>query len=314
MIEKIEKKIRESNKIIITRHQKPDLDAIGSQIGLRELIKERFPEKKVIAYGADNIDDFAFLGTNEKLKREEFRDALIISVDTANFTRNEWNSVAVEEYDLDIIKIDHHPDMDSFGDVNLIQDDISSTSEFLYNVFVEELGYNLTPESARALFAGIYGDTGGFTFSNTTSETFRVISRLTRESFSYEDLMTSLRERDLESVRIQGWLLENIKIEDEVGYVLLDHELLTKLGFERRRISGLVNEFWKIKGLRVWTIMVEYADFIRVNLRSKGDIDVSEIASHYDGGGHKNASGAMLKSWDQAGEVIERMKEKVKED
>lgn len=314
MIEKIEKKIRESNKIIITRHQKPDLDAIGSQIGLRELIKERFPEKKVIAYGADNIDDFAFLGTNEKLKKEEFRDALIISVDTANFTRNEWNSVAVEEYDLDVIKIDHHPDMDSFGDVNLIQDDISSTSEFLYNVFVEELGYNLTPESARALFAGIYGDTGGFTFSNTTSETFRVISRLTRESFSYEDLMTSLRERDLESVRIQGWLFENIKIEDEVGYVLLDHELLTKLGFERRRISGLVNEFWKIKGLRVWTIMVEYADFIRVNLRSKGDIDVSEIASHYDGGGHKNASGAMLKSWDQAGEVIERMKEKVKED
>lgn len=308
-IYKMNEKIEATETIIICRHVRPDLDAIGSQIALKMLLSNKYPNKKIYAHCEKVSQEFNFIGQGEIVAPNLFNEALIITLDTANYERME----APSDFELRvnkerIIKIDHHPNVDRYAELDLVDETISSTSELLIELFIEKLEFNLTAEIANSLFVGIYGDTGGFAYNNTSAKTFKRIALLVEENFAYEETMLKLREMDLELVQVMGWIYQNIEIENEVGIIRLTTEILKEFKVKNNRISVLVNSLGIIKELKAWTLMIEYEHFIRVNLRSKGNINISKIAEKFNGGGHKNASGATIKKWSEAEEIIEEVK------
>ncbi len=314
MLEKInelEILLQKYNKIYILRHQNPDLDAIGSQMGVREIIKEKFPQKEVYAYCNDDPEEFNYIGESDVNNIQEIRNSLVFIVDTANVDRIEgdYKFLISQNNQNKIIKIDHHPNLEPFGHINLVVEGLSSTSELIYEIFINNLQYKLNNVSAKALFSGIYSDTGGFSYSSTTSRTFYVASELVKFDFYFEELMLNIKELDYEIVKILGWMYSNINIENNLGTILITNEVIKQNNLNKKKISQLVNYMGIIKGLNAWLLFVDHNSFIRVNMRSKKDIDVSKIANQYDGGGHKNASGAKVKDWKEAEELITKVKE-----
>ncbi len=312
-IKNLNEKIKEYDNIYILRHQRPDFDAIGSQVALEKILKKAYPNKKIYAAGNDDISIFSYLGNNEKILENKIKDSLILIVDTANVDRIEGEKYSVLKKNNNyIVKIDHHPNIEKYGDINIVDDKISSTSELCYIIFIENLKYELDENSSRALYAGIYGDTGGFSFSKTTSKTFSVASELVKYGFNFEDLMLNLKELDEKTVRALGWFYQNINIEDGLGILKLDKKKLKELNFDTKNLSLLVNFLGVFNNIKAWVLMIEHDNFIRVNMRSKKDIDVSLIANKFNGGGHKNASGAKIYKWEEADEVLNLLKEEIK--
>src|SRR5690554_1039045 len=175
MLKKIYEKIKECNSIVILRHVRPDPDAIGSQAGLKEIILQHFPEKKVYITGEDE-ESLQFLTKMDKVSDTIFKRSLIIVCDTANRERIDDDRYTMGNY---TIKIDHHPIVDEYGDLSWVDVQASSTSEMICELFstFEAHGAVLTDNAARLLFAGIVGDTGRFRFSNTTQRTFHWAGR-----------------------------------------------------------------------------------------------------------------------------------------
>ncbi len=306
-IDKLKELLKKYDKIIILRHQNPDFDALGSQLGLFNLLKETYPTKEIYAHGSDDISSFSFLGENVELKDNDFKDSLVIITDTANVDRIEGNYNLLQKQNNFIVKIDHHPHLEVYGDLNIVDDKKSSTSELIYDLFVKGLNCKLNVNSARTIFTGIFGDTGGFSYPSTTSHTFLVVSELVKQNFNYEDLILTIKELEDESVRVLGWMYENVKIENGLGIIKFDKKTLNELEFNKKKISMLVGNLGVFKSLKAWLLMVEHDTFIRVNLRSKKDINVSKIAQNFNGGGHKNASGARIKTWQEAEELIKEV-------
>ena len=170
MKKEIYEKIKEFNKIIIHRHVRPDPDAYGSQAGLKEVITQHFPQKKVLLTGEQELS-LSFLATMDEVDDKDFEEALVIVCDTANRERiddQRFNKGAF------LIKIDHHPDVDKYGDISWVNTEASSVSEMICELFEEFKvhGAIMPDEGARLLYTGIVGDTGRFRHSNTTEKTF----------------------------------------------------------------------------------------------------------------------------------------------
>src|SRR5690554_3779638 len=207
---KIYEKIKEWDSIIILRHVRPDPDAIGSQAGLKEVILQHFPEKNVYITGeADK--SLQFLSKMDEVDDSIFDRSLVIVCDTANRERIDDSRYEKAKY---VIKIDHHPIVDEYGDLAWVDVKASSTSEMiceLYSVF-EENGAELTEKAARLLFAGIVGDTGRFRFSNTTQRTSYWAGKLVDKNFSRTELYDQLYETTLPILRLEGYVLSNVEL------------------------------------------------------------------------------------------------------
>ena len=158
-LEAILEQIKKYNKIIIHRHQRPDPDAIGSQIGLAEILKASFPYKQIYVVGKD-IPGLDWIGQMDEIDGQTFDGALVIVTDTANAPR-------IDDRRFDngdkLIKIDHHPNDEPYGDLMWVEPEASSCSEMIYSFyqhFAKEL--KMPKKAASALYAGIIGDTGRF--------------------------------------------------------------------------------------------------------------------------------------------------------
>ena len=172
--EEILEKIKKYQKIIIHRHQRPDPDAIGSQTGLAEILKVSFPTKEIFMVGK-KIPGFAWIGEMDEIDNEVFNDALVIVTDTANAPR--IDDRRFDQGDM-LIKIDHHPNDEPYGDIMLVKTEASSCSEIIYDFyhhFKDEL--TLPQNAAHALLAGIIGDTGRYLYPATTAHTMKEIGR-----------------------------------------------------------------------------------------------------------------------------------------
>ena len=146
-------KIQAYDTIIIHRHQNPDPDAIGSQVGLRDLLRAHFPQKRVLATGYDE-PTLTWLSEMDEVKDEDYEGALVIVCDTANTPRIDDKRYTNGEF---LIKIDHHPNDDAYGDLLWVDTESSSTSE-LIAFFAKELELELPVSAPRLLYAGIVGE------------------------------------------------------------------------------------------------------------------------------------------------------------
>ncbi|MBO3078583.1 DHH family phosphoesterase [Mammaliicoccus sciuri] len=296
-MEEILNKIKQYETIIIHRHVRPDPDAYGSQLGLKYILQDAFAEKHIYAVGQPE-PTLTFIGDLDKIADETYNGALVIVCDTANAPRiddSRFNTGA------ELIKIDHHPPVDSYGDINFVNTEASSTSEIIFdlNKSWNLNGSNVSEKASRVLYLGIVGDTGRFLFDNTSTHTMEVAAELMTKEFERTKLLNQLSERDPALLHFQGYILQNFKYDGE-GFcsIKITKDILEQFNLQPNEASLFVNTVSDIKGLKAWVFAVDEGKEIRCRIRSKG-IKINHIAAQYNGGGHPNASGASVYSWEE---------------
>ncbi|WP_404274607.1 bifunctional oligoribonuclease/PAP phosphatase NrnA [Exiguobacterium undae] len=304
MKEQIRQLIEQESTIIIHRHERPDPDALGSQFGLRTVLQHQFPDKKIKATG-EMATSLAFMGTLDAVETDEYPDALVIILDTANEARIDGKDALRGRQ---TIKIDHHPDEDPYADIQLVDPTVSSTSELLVHL-LNEWGYVIPEPAAIQFYAGIVGDTGRFQFRGTTSRTFSVAAQLLDTGIDTDWLYRNMYQTELAALQLQGYVLQHIELtEAGVGYVVLTQETLKAFNATVEQASLLVNSFAGLKGLKAWALFLETDQEVRVRLRSKGPV-INEVAKEFNGGGHPMASGATIQNLTEVDGVISRLNE-----
>ncbi len=308
----IYRKIKENDKIILARHIGADPDALGSTIGLREIIKNTFPKKEVYAIGTTSTK-FKYMGKVDKVNEEIFKDALLIVCDTPDLKRIDGvKDISVFK---DVVKIDHHPEIDDFGSVKWVDDTKSSVCQMIM-----ELTYGtklkMNKVAAEKLFMGLVSDTNRFLFYYTTADTMRIVSKLINDTkIDFTSLYDDLYRRPLSEIRLQGYMYQNLIVtENGLGYIKLTDEIIRQFEVDPASSGNLVNNFNNIDEVLVWVTFSEdiKQGVIRVNVRSRGPI-INKVLERHNGGGHKFASGARIKTFDEMEEIVKDLDEVCKE-
>ncbi|MEI5905476.1 bifunctional oligoribonuclease/PAP phosphatase NrnA [Bacillus spongiae] len=301
--------IKRYDTIIVHRHVRPDPDAYGSQGGLVEILKASFPNKFIYAVGKEEAS-LHYMNRLDVIDDEVYSGALVIVCDTANEER-----VCDTRYTLgdQLIKIDHHPNEDPYGDLLWVDTSASSCSEMIYDFYLagKDDGLVMTDDAARLLFAGIVGDTGRFLYPSTTQKTFDIAGELIRYDFNRNELFNEMYEVDAKVLKLQGYILQNFEMkQNNIGSVKLTKDLLQEFRVLPAEASLLIGSLGSVKGISAWVCFIEEDDQIRVRLRSKGPV-INKVAKKYNGGGHPLAAGASIYSWSEADHVIQDLEDAV---
>ncbi|MDR3190215.1 MAG: bifunctional oligoribonuclease/PAP phosphatase NrnA [Lactobacillaceae bacterium] len=294
--------IKTAKTIIIHRHQRPDPDAFGSQFGLAELIKTSFPDKEVHVVGK-SYPSGEWMGVMEELPDELYENALVIVVDTANSPR-----IDDQRYDLakTIIKIDHHPNEEPYGDFNWVVEGASSTSALIFDLYKSSEGeLKLSDAGASYLYAGIVGDTGRFLYA-TEAKTMAVVSGLMEFDFDWFKINQAMDTITPEAARMSGYIYNNMTITDAgLNYIILTQEILDQFDLGDFGTAFVVPLLGKINTVKVWAVFQEDDDgTYRVRLRSRSTV-INKIAANHGGGGHPFASGAKAENMAEIQAIIE---------
>lgn len=296
---KIIQEIKAYQTIIIHRHVRPDPDAYGSQVGLKEMIKQSFKDKNVYAVGEED-PSLHFLARMDQVTDEQYKGALVIVCDTANTGR-----VCDQRYQLadKIIKIDHHPNHDPYGDLLWVDTAASSTSEMIFELYTagRQEGLQMSDQAAYLIYAGIVGDTGRFLFPSTSKRTFQIAAELVTYEFDRSALYNQMYNVEMNIARLKGYVLQNFTLSEAgVSTVRLTNQLIKEYNIDAEEAGKIIGALGDIKGLNAWAFFIEEDDgLIRVRLRSKGPV-INKVAAKYNGGGHPLASGASVYSWEEA--------------
>lgn len=303
--------IKAFDRIIIHRHQRPDPDALGSQVGLAEILRASFPKKEIYQVGGP-VEGLDYLALMQTIPDDLYKGALVIVTDTANAPR-----VSDQRYDqgAKLIKIDHHPNDEPYGELVWVNTKASSCSEMMvsfWQMFQNEL--TMTQEAARLLYAGIVGDTGRFLYPATTATTLRLAAELLDYGFDAPKINRQLDQVSRSVARLSGYVYENIEIDEiGAGKVILSQELQQRFGVVDSETSAVVSLPGKIDEVMAWAIFVEQPEgYYRVRMRSKGPV-INEIAKRHHGGGHPLASGANAKDLEEVAVIYQEIQAAIKE-
>lgn len=306
--EQILEKIKAYNTIIIHRHMRPDPDALGSQVGLKEIIKHNFPHKKVLATGY-NEPTLTWITTMDEVADSDFEGALVIVTDTANTPRIDDSRYTSGDF---LIKIDHHPNDDVYGDIVHVDTTASSASEIVTD-FALTTGLELSNKAARLLYNGIVGDTGRFLYPATTSKTMAIASKLREYDFDFSSMARQMDSFPFKIAKLQGFVFDNLEVDENgAARVILTQETMKKYDVTDAETSAIVGTPGKIDVVESWAIFVEQPDgHYRVRLRSKSHV-INEIAKRHAGGGHPLASGANSYSLQENEQIYQEIKDLLK--
>ena len=301
-LQDIIKKIVASDKIIIHRHANPDPDALGSQSGLAESIKFSFPDKKVKIVGSP-VGDLTWINQPEGVADDFYQDALVIVTDTADTPRVSDQRFNTGNY---LIKIDHHPNDDAYGDMYYVDTTASSCSEIIVDLVNASNGQlKLNTEAARVLYAGIIGDTGRFLYSDTSQHTFEVAAQLVGHGFSHSDVSQNLNEISLNQAKLQSVVYDKLIFDGNgAAHIVITRQMLADLNVKDDQVNSVVSTPGRLREVLLWSLFVEKEDgTYRVHFRSKGPV-INEIAKAHHGGGHPLASGANAADTKEIDQII----------
>lgn len=278
------------SKIIIHRHMRPDPDALGSQVGLAELLRASYPDKEIYQVGGP-VEGLAFLAEMQEVSDDMYQGALVIVTDTANAPRVSDQRFSIGQK---VIKIDHHPNDEPYGDLVWVDTNASSCSEMIaafWQLFPNRL--QMTSNAARLLYGGIVGDTGRFLYPATSSTTLSLAAKLRTFNFDASKLNRQISQMPLKVARLSGYVYEQIDADKNgAAKVIFSKELMAQYGVSDSETASVVSLPGNIEEILAWAIFVQQPDgSYRVRLRSKGPI-INELAKQHRGGGHPLASGA----------------------
>ncbi len=305
MYKKLLKTIKRYDTIVIARHIGVDPDALCSQLALRDAIRLNFPEKKVIAIGTGS-QKFAHIGKLDKLEKVD--NALLIVTDTPDKRR--IDSAVLSDFSY-IVKIDHHPFVEDFGGLEIINDQASSACEIIMELLMQ-MKLVLNSSIAELLYMGLVSDSNRFLFDSSTSHLFSLISYyLDKYPFDLSKCYQKLYLRPLNEVRLEGYISLNMTVtENGLGYIPITDAIIQKYGVDSASAGNMINNFNFIKEVLVWVTMTEDVknDQIRISIRSRGPV-INQVAEKYHGGGHKFASGVRVKTMDEAMKIIDDLEQ-----
>lgn len=303
MYKEIFKAIKAYNNIVIARHVGVDPDAMSSQIALKNSIKLTFPEKNVYAIGNGTIK-FNFIGKLDKaVNFDNLEKILLIVVDTPDKKRVDMEELTHYECS---VKIDHHPFIEKFCDIEYIKDDKSSASEIVYDL-LKNTKLELNKEICEILYTGMVADTNRFLFNNSKAETFKVVSEMIEDyDIDITKVYLNLYKRPLAEVKFFGYMAENMeKTQNGVGYIKLPNKVIEEYNVDPATGGNSINEFNNIEELLVWLSATEDVKnkVIRVSVRSRGPV-INKLLEKHGGGGHALASGVKLKTFEEVETLI----------
>jgi phosphoesterase RecJ-like protein len=294
-----------SDTIIISRHKRPDGDAVGSTLGLYRMLTASFPEKRILLDNEDYSEYVAFLGDEGPHPADEdYKDALVIVIDTGTLDRISNSRVLSGRC---LVKIDHHIEQHPYGDLSWVEEERSSACELivdLYLTFQDRLVLNR--DAATALYTGMVTDTGRFKYRGTDAGTLRAAAVLLDRDLDIETIYANLRLEDFEVTLFNAELIRKIRrTENGVAWLYISKRLRLSRGLSHEDASNTVSLMDAIKGSLIWLAFIENDDHsIRVRLRSRF-VEVEELARVYHGGGHACASGATVYSKEEMQALIQ---------
>lgn len=305
--EQILETIKQYDRIIIHRHQRPDPDALGSQVGLAEILRASFPKKEIYQVGGP-VEGLNFLAEMQPVEDALYEHALVIVTDTANSPRVSDARYATGDK---LIKIDHHPNDEPYGDLVWVNTKASSCSEIIADFcfqFPEELTMN--KEAARLLYGGIVGDTGRFLYPATTPHTMQTAAKLMSFGFDVTKLNRELDQKPMSVAKLSGYVYQNIQVDENgAGKVMLPQEVLSEYHVVDSETAAVVSLPGSIDEVLAWAIFVQQPEgYYRVRLRSKGPV-INELAKRHHGGGHPLASGANAKDLAEVEEIYQEIQQ-----
>lgn len=305
MVKELFKKIKEYETIIIHRHTRPDLDALGSQRGLALVLRKAYPQKKIYMVG-DMSNRYAFLGEMDQISDEVYQNSLVIIVDVAVS-----NMVSDSRYLMakEVFVIDHHKNECDITK-NVIKDDSKIACAELITELLLEKKWNIPSEAATALYGGIVTDSGRFQYQETTGKTLAIAGKLLDLGADKEFIYKNLYTESLEERQLKNWFANRFETtEHGVAYLKNGPEIYEKFNVDFFNISrGMVGVMAGIKEISIWcNFTYDPANNTIVGEFRSRDISIVHIAKKYGGGGHDLACGATLNSFEEADLVIKDM-------
>lgn len=292
---KILKAIEKYDDIVVFRHQMPDFDALGTQMGLVTWIKENYPHKNVHFVGENHVTFTPRLYPKMEILDDEYFNGkfLAVVVDTGNRAR-----ISDERYakaDM-IVKIDHHPNVEPYGNVVLVNHELAAAAELVTNMLIY-FNKPISKFAAHYLYSGIVGDSGRFMYSSTTAHTFAVTKILIETGFDIsQDVYQLMYLKQLDDLKVTAYILNHFDVsKGGIAYYILPQEVQDDLKITTERGKENINLFANIEGIHAWCSITEdrRKNEWRVSIRSKKTA-IDEVAAKFGGGGHAQASGAKL--------------------
>jgi phosphoesterase RecJ-like protein len=286
-------RLAKSKNIIIASHVRPDGDAIGSLLGLGlAMIDAGKSVQMVLVDGVPS--SYKYLDGSELIIKKPDGDFdTFITVDSADFKRV---GKSLEDLGQPDINIDHHKTNEKFGKLNLIEADEVATAAILAR-HLPEWGYTITQPIAAALLTGIITDTLGFRTSNTNPSALRLCAELMETGANMPDIyMRSLVKKSFAAAKYWGAGLTSMEHKDGIVWATLTLEDRKRTGYGGNDDADLINLISAIDGNKIGMIFVAQSDnHVKISWRAlESGVDVSQVAKHFNGGGHAAAAGADL--------------------
>ncbi len=308
--------IKSAKNILIISHVNPDGDTIGSMLALYHSILLNYKKKADMLAVSKIPTVYAFLPEVSKIKQLEDIDVsrvydLVINVDVAAIDRICDGKILFDRAKK-TVNIDHHKTNIGYADVNIINGEASSTGEVLFDIF-KSLGLKFDLQIAKCLYVAILTDTGAFRFDNTTPSTLRIVAELLGLGVKVVDTYKKVYETDSKClVQFQGYCVSKAKFlnDDKIAYTTVYKKDMEKFGANDECMEGLTEKLRAIVTTEVAFVAKEIkSGYTKFSMRSK-NIDVAEICSVFQGGGHKYAAGCTIKAPVDA--AVKKMLEEIK--
>ncbi len=303
MFEQILALIRQYPRVIIHRHKNPDGDALGSQLGLKHILRDSFPDKEILVVG-DLNDRYAFMVDEpmDTVPDEAYEDALAMVLDTsakALICDDRYTKAAATA------RMDHHIFCETICGCEITDTSFESCCG-LVTAFAKECGLTVSPAAAKLLYTGMITDSGRFRYDSTNAQTHRMAAFLMERGFDTADIFRNLYSDDLSFIQLRAKFVLKIRTTPHrVAYIYTDRAEAESYGVSDFTISrGMVNTMGEIKGIDSWVNFTETADGVLCEIRS-GKYNINPIAVKYGGGGHQKASGCTLKDREEAMRLLD---------
>ena len=292
MLDRVLQEIRERRRFVVTSHARPDGDGIGSALACAQILRQLGKEAEVVMHdGVPRIYQslpFADLVVRSALVPPN--DAVII-LECDSIKRTQLNGLE----DCFLINIDHHVSGRNFANVNWIDSSVMATAELIYRM-ARLAGVPLDSDMATCLYTALMTDTGSFMFEGTNEHTFAIARELVLAGADPAHCARNIYfGHSTAKLRLLGAALANLHREGSLAWIWVTQEQMDRFGAREEDCEGLVNYALSIGDVQVAVFFRELPDGRwRVSLRSKGEVNVSAVAEHFGGGGHKCASGCSL--------------------
>ncbi|MFA5007131.1 MAG: bifunctional oligoribonuclease/PAP phosphatase NrnA [Candidatus Izemoplasmatales bacterium] len=301
-----------NEKIIILRHQNPDLDALGAQFGLCHALRLRYPTKTILVAGDTNaLNQF---GPLDPVDVSDYREALVVILDTVSRQMLEGD---LYEQAKTLVLIDHHRnDPDIRHDLWIQRPEASSTAEIVAR-FLIDAGWTIPLPAAEALYMGIVADTGRFLYKSVSPETFRIAASLLEAGIDIQTLYDRMYAESLSMKKLKSAFFNSISLTAKnVAYRKNDEAFLKRHEVDTHTVSrGLVNQMAGIREVPIWANFTYDLNTGRIfcELRSRS-IPILDVAKKFGGGGHLQACGCVVDSWEATDEVLAELDKKTEEE